>query len=224
LGTKKRSPNLRYGAPRQFVHIVRQRDLGRLQFQFKRVTFGKLNIMKLTRIGVMSGAAIAALSAIALPVSAQEICVRTRHNQIVCGQPVNNPNYGNYGNNGNYRDHDNYGNYGNYGNNGNYGNLRQVARQVNEIFREVLGRDADRAALEGYTRAINGGASLSTIRREVANSAEARTAVDNLYRDILRRPAEEGGLRSWTAYMANGGTLADVRQQIASSPEARGIR
>lgn len=56
-----------------------------------------------------------------------------------------------------------------------YGSRNQDVRgQINQIYRDVLGRDADFEGLGTYQDRYNNGWSLSDIRRNIANSNEAQ--------------------------------------------------
>ncbi len=64
------------------------------------------------------------------------------------------------------------------------------------------------------------GRSLNDIRRDIANSAEARAAVNQIYRQVLGREADANGLRTWTNRLSSGDSLSEIRRQIERSEEA----
>lgn len=100
----------------------------------------------------------------------------------------------------------------------------QVQEQVNALFVNVLGRDADIVTLRKVTEQVMSGRALADVRIELATSNEAREAVKQAYRDILRREADPSGLNSQLSEIRKGTSLAQVRQAMAESPEARGRR
>lgn len=72
-----------------------------------------------------------------------------------------------------FRQHDRgYSDYDYY-----YGGYRQqdVRGQINQIYRNILGRDADIDGLNTYQDRYNSGWSLIDIQRDIANSQEARS-------------------------------------------------
>ncbi|MEE3718629.1 DUF4214 domain-containing protein [Tumidithrix elongata RA019] len=185
-----------------------------------------MNLMKISSIAAIG---IATTLAAATPAFAdrsdKRVCVRTDAGQIVCGQRVdsddnyNNGGYNNGGyNNGGYNNGGyNNGGYNNGGyNNGGYNNggQRVAERQINQIYRDVLGRDADPSGLQGWLRAANGGTSLLNIRKQIADSPEALERINQLYVEILRRPADPAGLRYWVSVLERGGNLVQIRQQL----------
>lgn len=93
-------------------------------------------------------------------------------------KPRQNIYYGNQHSNYRYDRRYNNGYYGNgYYNNG-YSHNRvdrgHVSGQINQIYREALGRNADHDGLHTYTRQYQNGRSLDSIRRDIYHSEEAR--------------------------------------------------
>jgi hypothetical protein len=91
-----------------------------------------------------------------------------------------------YDNNGRY----NRDRYDRYDNNGRYNNSRynnssrsRIAREIEDLYRSVLGRSPDRRGLDDYVdRVSDRGWDLSRVRRDMAESNEAARAIDSLYR------------------------------------------
>jgi hypothetical protein len=98
-------------------------------------------------------------------------------------RPHNNYNY----NNNNYRSYRPYNNYNNYSynyrtyrpynnyryNSYSYGYNSNLARAINQIYRQELGRNVDGDGLRHYINQYYNGWSLGQIRRDIANSQEA---------------------------------------------------
>jgi Domain of unknown function (DUF4214) len=92
---------------------------------------------------------------------------------------------------------------------------------VESLYREVLGREAQADELVALSRQLADGVPLSRIRSSLADSSEARTQIDRIYQEVLGRNVDPDGLKTWTQKLARGGTLAEVRQEIELSEEAR---
>jgi hypothetical protein len=97
-----------------------------------------------------------------------------------------------------------------------------IARQIGEIYRQVLGRNPDSAELATHSAALTGGASLAGVRATLARSAEAQSHIDGLYHQILGRDAEPEGLATYTDQLIDGSSLAAVQLIVAQSSEAQG--
>jgi len=100
----------------------------------------------------------------------------------------------------------------------------QVQEQVNALFVEVLGRDADIVTLRRVTAQVMEGRALADVRIELATSAEARSTINQIYREILRREADPTGLNAQISGLRGGMSMAQIRKSIAESPEARSKR
>jgi Domain of unknown function (DUF4214) len=99
----------------------------------------------------------------------------------------------------------------------------QAADYYNDIqliYREVLGREADVDGLIHWSDILASGAELSQVRESIANSPEAQDNIDRIYQDVLGRTVDSSGLQTWTRKLAQGSTLAEIREEIESSPEA----
>lgn len=104
------------------------------------------------------------------------------------------------------------------------GRRSQYYDDINRLYRQVLGRNADDEGLRTWSRQLQRGRSLSDIRRELAYSREAQIQINNIYRRVLGRNVDRNGLRTWQAELARGRSLRDVQRSIERSPEARGRR
>jgi len=98
----------------------------------------------------------------------------------------------------------------------------RVEQRIDRLYREVLGRRADRAGLRTYSdRMLRGGWDENRVRQDLARSQEARNAINQLYREILGRNADPGGLRTYQGHLERGWSLDRVRRELQNSPEAR---
>ncbi len=98
---------------------------------------------------------------------------------------------------------------------------REANRLVNNLYREVLGREADFTSLKNFSNEAIGGRSARDIRSELARSEEAKQAIGRLYQEVLGRPADAGGLSNFHRKLVNGATLDQIRAELATSDEAK---
>ena len=103
-------------------------------------------------------------------------------------------------------------------------NRSNVSNNINRIYRNVLGRNADNRGLRMYRQRVESGWSLEKVRRDIADSSEAEQAINRLYQGELGRNADREGLRTYKRRLADGWSLDRVRQDISRSREARSRR
>lgn len=110
-------------------------------------------------------------------------------------------------------------------NNGNYNppnNNNNFQGEINNLYVQVLGRNANTNELRGYNQAINNqNWSLAQARRNLVNTQEFKQTINNIYREFLGRNADSNGLQSYRNQIINGRSFEEVRNEIANSPEAR---
>ncbi|NEO32061.1 MAG: DUF4214 domain-containing protein [Symploca sp. SIO3C6] len=100
-----------------------------------------------------------------------------------------------------------------------------VYREINDLYRDVLGRSGDRRGIRTYAdRILSGDWDYAKVRRELAGSREARERINQLYREILRRDADRDGLRTYQKNLERGWSLERVRRDLLESDEARRSR
>ena len=96
---------------------------------------------------------------------------------------------------------------------------------VNDLYVNVLGRDAEEAGLNNWVDALFNGTSRADVAKAIVGSSEASDKansdfVDALYQSALDRPADEAGKAVWTEALAAGASQADVALGIVGSAEA----
>ncbi|NJK35211.1 MAG: hypothetical protein HC919_09760 [Oscillatoriales cyanobacterium SM2_2_1] len=127
------------------------------------------------------------LSATAL---AQEVCVRTRSGQVVCGELVRGttgvPEFNN------------------------------PQQQINQFYRDILERDADNAGLRSFLQQYRSGVSLDEIRRRIAYSTETSQRLGSVFSQVTGRQIPGGRLRQYVEQLATGTTMVQIRQEIGS--------
>ncbi len=162
---------------------------------------------------MLASAAFLLISSIPAIAAAEPItCYRDR-DYIDC------PGFGKYRyNDGNY-------NNGNY-NNGNYNNRpnNNYYQDINRVYYQILGRNADQNGLDNYSRNMSNGWSIAQVRRDLAYSGEVAGVINRVYQQVLGRNVDPGGLETQKSFLANGGSLDQLRRNLANSDEARNRR
>ena len=93
-----------------------------------------------------------------------------------------------------------------------------VEQRIDQLYREVLGRRADRDSLRAYSdRILRAGWDYSQVRSELARSAEARENITNLYRQIIGRNPDSNTIRRYQVNLERGWSIDRVRQELARS-------
>jgi uncharacterized secreted protein with C-terminal beta-propeller domain len=93
-------------------------------------------------------------------------------------------------------------------------------RYVAQLYRDLLGREADAGGLGSWVQMLQQGGDRATVVREIERSIEYRTRViQDLYEQLLGRSAETTGLNAWLTFLANGGTTDQLRAYILASDE-----
>jgi hypothetical protein len=91
---------------------------------------------------------------------------------------------------------------------------------LDEIFVQLLHREADQATLDAYFARFGAGLSLADAALEVLHSVEYRTLlVQGFYMTFLHRSATPAELAQWIAALAGGATDEDVAAAILGSDE-----
>ncbi len=112
-----------------------------------------------------------------------------------------------------------------------YGSLDNRAF-IEQLYRNVLGREGDTGGINFWTDQLNGGRSRSLVVIEFAQSSEFvrqtdtaavqtsnQGAIYRLYLAYFLRPADAGGAAFWTQEANGGRSLASISNAFARSPE-----
>lgn len=86
----------------------------------------------------------------------------------------------------------------------------------------VLGRAMSDGEIAGLQASVNAGGSLSTVRWDLAHSAEVEARVNDIYRSVLGRDGDSEGLAGAKGALGGGKSLQELRTATARSPEAAG--
>jgi len=87
--------------------------------------------------------------------------------------------------------------------------------KISRIYQEVLGRDAEPAAIAGRANDLAKGMTLSEIRSQTASSEEAKNKINSMYQEVFERDVEPYELKSQMDLLAEGATLSLIRAGIA---------
>ena len=74
----------------------------------------------------------------------------------------------------------------------------EAQNDLNALYRQVFGRDADASGLATYTGLLANGSSLTAVQLILAQSLEAQIDIGAIYQEVLGRAPDGGGL---TTYM-----------------------
>ena len=91
---------------------------------------------------------------------------------------------------------------------------------INKIYQEVLGRNADSQGLITWLSELSKSTPLRDIRSRIAKSREAKSVINRIYQDVLGRSVDPSGLKTYTKHLARGWSQNDVREHIQRSDEA----
>ncbi|WP_449431679.1 DUF4214 domain-containing protein [Pseudomonas putida] len=101
------------------------------------------------------------------------------------------------------------------------------AADINDLYSNLLGRDADQAGSDSWAALLANGGTLADVAALIAVSQEAQARdqsngdfVRELYTAALGREAEDAGLNAWVSMLFNGTSRADVAHAIVGSAEA----
>jgi hypothetical protein len=96
----------------------------------------------------------------------------------------------------------------------------QTILWIKQLYRDVLGREAESTGLAGWALVMGSGATREIVARAFLSSPEyLGIQVANLYRTLLRREPDAGGLSDFTNALVQGASLRTVRETFLSSAE-----
>ncbi|HVA44979.1 MAG TPA: TIGR03118 family protein [Pirellulales bacterium] len=94
-----------------------------------------------------------------------------------------------------------------------------VERWVNEVFHDLLGRQADPGGLVFWS-GLEGSIGRQQVVADIQNSTEYRSdQVEAVYGTYLHRPADPSGLSYFVSFLQAGNTVEQMETVLASSPE-----
>ncbi|MBX3033793.1 MAG: DUF4214 domain-containing protein [Bdellovibrionaceae bacterium] len=99
-----------------------------------------------------------------------------------------------------------------------------LEEQIKKLYRDILGREFDRAGLRANLVALHQHLPLATLRDQFARSAEAREHINDLYVELLKRQVGAAELKAHQDALSRGGTLDDIRNALLNSQEYKDLR
>jgi streptogramin lyase len=91
---------------------------------------------------------------------------------------------------------------------------------VEQLYADLLHRQADAPGLNGWVSALNAGASRFQVALAIQQSVEYRTdVISDLYGTLLGRSPDPGGLAAFLGFLNQGGSAEQVEQIILGSAE-----
>jgi uncharacterized protein DUF4214 len=100
----------------------------------------------------------------------------------------------------------------------------QAAQQdLNSIYQQVLGRDADAGGLATYQDALASGWTLESVRSDIAHSAEAQSDLGRLFQGILSREPSAAELKGAADRLEQGASLQTLENDLSNSGSAGGF-
>lgn len=92
--------------------------------------------------------------------------------------------------------------------------------QINDLYQNVLGRQADQGGHDFWTNAMLSGTSIDDIKKQMMSSPEYQTnQIKGMYQNLLGREADQSGLDFWSNAAKQGSSLDAIRNQIMQSGE-----
>ncbi|HEV3344414.1 MAG TPA: DUF4214 domain-containing protein [Pirellulales bacterium] len=99
---------------------------------------------------------------------------------------------------------------------------------VQEVYRDLFGRQAELQGLEYWVAELTKGVSRGDVAHQMVQIASfeefQHDTVVALYQQYLGRAPDAGGEAYWTAYLYNGGTIEAMSQALVVSPEFYHVR
>lgn len=96
---------------------------------------------------------------------------------------------------------------------------------VQQVYRDLLGREAEPAGLKYWTNRVEQGDDRKDIVHEIEGSLEYRTReVEALYHRFLNRSSDADGLAQWVAALNQGTRLEEIETGFLGSQEYRDLR
>ena len=94
-------------------------------------------------------------------------------------------------------------------------------RYVAQLYRDLLGREADQAGLNGFTQLLdqNQISRVGVVQAIQGSREYSQRVVRDLYRSILAREVDPFGLSVWTDFLSKGGTADRLQVLLMDSEE-----
>jgi uncharacterized protein (TIGR03118 family) len=94
------------------------------------------------------------------------------------------------------------------------------ARFVDQVYQDLLNRQADPAGLAAWTGALDRGVTRAQVVAGIESSTEYQTVVvQKAFQQFLHRPADAAGLNAWVNFLQQGHTVEQMEAGLLGSPE-----
>jgi hypothetical protein len=98
-------------------------------------------------------------------------------------------------------------------------------RFVEQLYQDLLGRQADAAGLATWLAALDRGLTRAQVAAAIENSMEFQAdLVQKAFQQFLHRDADPAGLNAWVAFLQQGHTVEEMEAGILGSPEYFQVR
>jgi acylphosphatase len=98
-------------------------------------------------------------------------------------------------------------------------------RFVEQLYQDLLGRQADAAGLAGWLAALDQGMTREQVAAGIENSTESLTdVVQKAYQQFLHRAGDQAGVTGWVNFLQAGHTIEQMEAGIIGSPEYFQVR
>jgi uncharacterized protein (TIGR03118 family) len=99
------------------------------------------------------------------------------------------------------------------------------ARFVDQVYQDLLGRQADAAGLAFWKGQLDQGMTRAQVVAGIENSTEYQgVRVQKAFQQFLHRSADQPGLNGWVAFLQQGHTVEQMEAGLIGSPEYFQVR
>lgn len=101
----------------------------------------------------------------------------------------------------------------------------RIENRISRMYRDLTDRNADRGRLRDWAdRIARRDWDYNRVRREIADSREARDAIARVYREVVGREPDRRDLRDYQDALRRGWSLNQVRNALRNDRVRRGYR
>jgi Bacterial Ig-like domain (group 3)/Domain of unknown function (DUF4214) len=91
---------------------------------------------------------------------------------------------------------------------------------VTHVYRDLFGRNPDKAGLALWTTKLDGGTSRAAVANAITYGTEFRSGlISDVYEEYLGRTPDPAGLKNWLGAMSRGWTVSQMESGFMSSTE-----
>lgn len=90
----------------------------------------------------------------------------------------------------------------------------QARMAIEQLYQDVLGRQADQQGIETYMKMLENGMPLKQVRKALAYSPEAQKAITERFQTLVRRPPLPEEIQKSQEFLAADGTIDQLDRKI----------